>query len=192
MAAPSTPASYFHLLRTQALSKQHRPLVVMTPKSMLRNKFATSDPVDFTEGSWRPVLGDPTVTDPSAVTQVVLCSGKVRWDLINQRAKNGTEGSVAIIAIEQLYPLPAEAIAEELARYGHVDDIRWVQEEPENQGAWSFISYHLADALADHLDGRRVTLRPFTRKASAAPSVGLAKVHESQQRSLIAAALSQG
>ncbi|WP_331714561.1 multifunctional oxoglutarate decarboxylase/oxoglutarate dehydrogenase thiamine pyrophosphate-binding subunit/dihydrolipoyllysine-residue succinyltransferase subunit [Auraticoccus cholistanensis] len=191
VAAPSTPASYFHLLRTQALSKRHRPLVVMTPKSMLRNKHATSDPGDFTEGSWQPVLGDPTVSDPSKVEQVVLCSGKIRWDLINQRAKDGDEGRVAIIAVEQLYPLPAEAIAAELSRYSHVDDIRWVQEEPENQGAWTFMSYHLPDAVAEHLDGRRITLRPFTRKAAAAPSVGLSKVHESEQRALISEALAR-
>ncbi|WP_114558558.1 multifunctional oxoglutarate decarboxylase/oxoglutarate dehydrogenase thiamine pyrophosphate-binding subunit/dihydrolipoyllysine-residue succinyltransferase subunit [Desertihabitans aurantiacus] len=189
VAAPSTPASYFHLLRTQALSKHHRPLVVMTPKSMLRNKHATSDPSDFTEGGWRGVLGDPTITDPSAVQQLVLCSGKVRWDLVQQRAKAGREGEVAIVAVEQLYPLPAESIAAELRRYGHVTDVRWVQEEPENQGAWPFMSYHLADAVAEHLDGRRITLTPYTRKPSAAPSVGLAKVHETEQRALVQSAL---
>ena len=117
VAQPSTPASHFHMLRAQALGERHRPLIVMTPKSMLRNKLAVSDPADFTTGSWQPVLDDPTVTDPAQVTSVLLCSGKVRWDLVTRRAKDGRQGQVAIIPVERLYPLPAKEIADKLRRF---------------------------------------------------------------------------
>ena len=108
VAQPSTPANYFHMLRQQALGELHRPLIVMTPKSMLRNKLAVSDPSDFTQGSWKPVLGDPTIEDPGKVNSVLLCSGKIRWDLVNARSQAGKDGQVAIIAVERLYPLPAK------------------------------------------------------------------------------------
>ena len=112
VAQPSTPASHFHLLRQQALGEMHRPLIILTPKSMLRNKMAVSDPADFTRGSWKPVLADPTITDPSQVTSVLLCSGKVRWDLVNRRKAAGLEGKVAILAVERLYPLPGKQIVD--------------------------------------------------------------------------------
>ena len=108
VAQPSTPASHFHLLRQQALGELHRPLIVMTPKSMLRNKLAVSQPSDFTQGSWKPVLADPTIEDPSKVTSVLLCSGKIRWDLVNARSQAGKDSQLAIIAVERLYPLPDE------------------------------------------------------------------------------------
>ncbi|MGD7787984.1 multifunctional oxoglutarate decarboxylase/oxoglutarate dehydrogenase thiamine pyrophosphate-binding subunit/dihydrolipoyllysine-residue succinyltransferase subunit [Propionibacteriaceae bacterium Y1700] len=188
VAAPSTPASHFHLLRTQALEELHRPLVIMTPKSMLRNKLAVSDPTDFTEGRWQPVLDDPTVTDPSKVEKVLLCSGKVRWDLVKQRERADLVGKVAIIAVERLYPLPARELADVLGRY-EVSDLTWVQEEPENQGAWSYLALNLPAALADRDPGTDWTLHHVTRPSSSAPAVGSGKVHEIEQQDLIDRAL---
>ena len=175
-------------MRAQALGGRHRPLIVMTPKSMLRSKLATSDPADFTEGCWRPVLPDPAIEDPSQVETVLLCSGKVRWDLVNRRAQTGRQSQVAIIPIERLYPLPGAEIAEQLSRYDRVQEVRWVQDEPANQGAWPFLALNLAGALATVAPDRQWSLTPITRPASSAPSVGSAKVHEIQQRTLLDAA----
>ena len=188
VAQPSTPASHFHMLRSQALGEQHRPMIVMTPKSMLRNKQAVSQPADFTEGSWQPVISDPTVTDPSAVEAVILCSGKVRWDLVTRRQAAGLVGKVAILAVERLYPLPGRDIAAEIARFEQVKQVRWVQDEPTNQGAWPFMALNLPAALASEVPGRQFELVPVTRPASSAPSVGSGKVHEAQQKALMDAA----
>jgi multifunctional 2-oxoglutarate metabolism enzyme len=189
VAQPSTPASHFHMLRQQALGETHRPLIVFTPKSMLRNKLATSDPSDFTRGSWQPVLPDPTIEDSSQVTTVVLCSGKVRWDLVNRRNALQRNGQVAILSVERLYPLPTKQIADYLARFNQVREVRWVQDEPSNQGAWSFVALNLPNALASAFPNKEWKLTPITRPASSAPAVGSAKVHEAQQRELLDAAL---
>ena len=186
---PSTPASHFHLLRTHAYVNWHRPVVIATPKSMLRNKLAVSMPEDFTHGSWQPAIGDASITDPSAVRTVILCSGKVRWELVAERAKRGLEGEVAIIALERLYPLPAKELAEELAKYRHVSDVRFVQDEPENQGAWQFMQLHLPAAVEAELPGYELVMRPVTRPAASAPSVGSHAVHEVQEKELLNAAL---
>jgi multifunctional 2-oxoglutarate metabolism enzyme len=191
VAQPSTPASHFHLLRQQALGEMHRPLIIFTPKSMLRNKLAVSDPADFTRGSWQPVLEDPTITDPSEVTSVLLASGKVRWDLVNRRRAERLDGKVAILAVERLYPLPGQQIADYLVRFDGLKDIRWVQDEPRNQGAWPFMALNLSGALSAAYPGRDWTLTPVTRPASSAPSVGSAKVHEAQQRALLDAAFAR-
>ncbi|GAA3555171.1 multifunctional oxoglutarate decarboxylase/oxoglutarate dehydrogenase thiamine pyrophosphate-binding subunit/dihydrolipoyllysine-residue succinyltransferase subunit [Microlunatus spumicola] len=188
VAQPSTPASYFHLLRRHALNERHRPVIVATPKSMLRNKLATSMPDEFTSGSWLPVLSDPTITDPGAVEKVILCSGKVRWDLVTRRKQNGQEGKVAIIPVERLYPLPAREIAEELSRFDKVTEVTWVQDEPTNQGAWPFMALNLPAALREAVPGRRWELLSVTRPASSAPSVGSAKVSEQQQKAMLDAA----
>ncbi|MGO4955810.1 multifunctional oxoglutarate decarboxylase/oxoglutarate dehydrogenase thiamine pyrophosphate-binding subunit/dihydrolipoyllysine-residue succinyltransferase subunit [Luteococcus sp. Sow4_B9] len=185
---PSTPASHFHLLRQHAYVNWHRPVVIATPKSMLRNKLATSQPEDFTNGTWRPVLADPTITDPSAVEKVLLCSGKVRWELVQARAKAGLDGKVAIIPLERLYPLPAEELANELKAYGHVNDIRWVQDEPENQGPWPFLALNLPAAVKEYLPSRDLEMRVISRPAAAAPSVGSHGVHMDQERDLMARA----
>ena len=186
---PSTPASHFHLLRQHAYVNFHRPVVIATPKSMLRNQLATSRPEEFTSGSWQPVLDDPTITDPSTVTRLLLCSGKVRWDLVAQREKNGHDGSIAIVALERLYPLPVEELARVLQRYGHVTDIRFVQDEPENQGGWPFISANLPAAIAEQIPGYRLELQRVSREWSSAPSVGSLKVHKLQEEALLQAAL---
>jgi 2-oxoglutarate decarboxylase len=184
----STPANYFHLLRRQALSEVHRPLVVFTPKSLLRAKVAVSAVEDFTEQSFRPVLPDTGVggepLDASAVRKVLLCSGKVAYDLLAQRESEG-RADVAIVRVEQLYPLPAEQIRAELERYPNANDIVWVQEEPMNMGAWQFMAVN----LPEHLPQGR-TFRRVSRRASASPAVGSAKVHDVEQRQLVAEAFS--
>jgi len=189
VVAPSSPANYFHLLRDQALGEDHTPLVVMTPKSMLRNKLAVSQPDEFQTGRWSPVLADPTVTDPAAVRKVILSTGKVRWDLVRQRERDGQVGSVAIISVDGLYPLPAKEIAAALEPYQHLDEISWVQEEPENQGAWPFMALNLPEALAQQVPNHSWRLVPVTRPASSAPAAGSMKVHESQQLDLLDRAL---
>ncbi|MGZ8726794.1 MAG: multifunctional oxoglutarate decarboxylase/oxoglutarate dehydrogenase thiamine pyrophosphate-binding subunit/dihydrolipoyllysine-residue succinyltransferase subunit, partial [Aeromicrobium sp.] len=130
IAQPSTPASYFHLLRKQSLAGQHRPLIVFTPKSMLRNKAATSQPSDFTEGTFRPVIGDDTV-DASKVERVIVCSGRITWDLMAEREKREAgQSRTAIVRIERLYPRPTEELNAEVARFANAKDVRWVQDEP--------------------------------------------------------------
>ena len=188
VAQPSTPANYFHMLRQQALGELHRPLIVMTPKSMLRNKLAVSEPSDFTQGSWKPVLGDPTIEDPSRVRLVVLCTGKIRWDLVNARNKAGKDGEVAILAVERLYPLPVKDIVKQLKRFENVEELRWVQDEPLNQGAWPFMALNLPQRLAETEPGRTWQLTKVTRPESSAPSVGSTTVHLQQQRALMEAA----
>src|SRR5690606_7745321 len=139
VAQPSTPASYFHLLRRQAYARPRRPLVVFTPKQLLRLKAAASAVEDFTAGTFREVLPD-TTADPAKVDRVLLCTGRVYYDLLAERTKRGDEG-VAIVRLEQLYPFPEEQIRAELAKYGDAEVV-WVQDEPQNQGAWSYI--HMA------------------------------------------------
>ncbi|SDO30002.1 2-oxoglutarate dehydrogenase E1 component [Geodermatophilus sp. DSM 45219] len=182
----STPGNYFHLLRRQALSDVHRPLVVFTPKSLLRAKAAVSPVSDFTDEAFRPVLPDPGVggepLDDGAVRRVVLCSGKVAYDLLAQREAEG-RADTAVVRVEQLYPLPAEQVVRQLERYPDADDVVWVQEEPANMGAWQFMAVN----LPEHLPAGR-HLRRVSRRASASPAVGSAKVHEAEQKQLIAQA----
>jgi multifunctional 2-oxoglutarate metabolism enzyme len=177
VAICSTPANYFHLLRRQGLSPVRRPLVAFTPKSLLRHKAAVSQIDEFTDGRFDPVIGDSTV-DAATVRRVVLCSGRIYYDLAATRAQQGRE-DVAIVRVEQLYPLPAEAIRMELDRYPDAE-IVWVQEEPANQGAWPFMALN----LPEHLGGR--ALLRVSRRAAASPAVGSTQVHETQQREVIA------
>ena len=184
VAICSSPANYFHLLRRQALSGLHRPLIAFTPKSLLRLKAAVSQLEEFTNGSFRPVIGDSTA-DPAKVGRVVLCSGKIYYDLAAARAAADRE-DVAIVRVEQLYPLPGDEIAAELAKYPEAQLI-WAQEEPANQGGYPFMALNLPERLAEHGDTR--LLYRASRKASASPAVGSASVHETQQREVIATAL---
>ncbi|MBV9060817.1 MAG: multifunctional oxoglutarate decarboxylase/oxoglutarate dehydrogenase thiamine pyrophosphate-binding subunit/dihydrolipoyllysine-residue succinyltransferase subunit [Pseudonocardiales bacterium] len=184
VAQPSTPANYFHLLRRHALDGVHRPLVVFTPKSMLRQKAAVSPLEDFTSGRFASVLDDPTISDPSAVRRVLLCSGKISYELHAGRQQRGIH-DIAIVRIEQLYPLPQRRLAAALDRYLGATDVYWVQEEPANQGAWPFYGLTLPELMPERLS----RLRRISRRAMAAPSAGSAKVHEVEQRELIAAAL---
>jgi 2-oxoglutarate decarboxylase len=183
VAVPSTPANYFHLLRRHALDGVQRPMVVFTPKSMLRLKAAVSGLREFTEGRFHSVLDDPKVTDPNAVRRILLCSGKLAYELNAARETRGVTDT-AIVRVEQLYPVPARKLSEALKRYPNATDIRWVQEEPANQGAWPYFGLALPELLPDQLAG----LRRVSRRAMAAPSAGSGKVHEVEQRELIAKA----
>jgi 2-oxoglutarate dehydrogenase E1 component len=186
VANPTTPANYFHLLRRQALSPKRKPLVVFTPKSLLRHRLAVSDVEAFTTGTFQPVLADPGINgqplDPGSVKRVLLCSGKLFYDLLEARAERGITDA-AIVRLEQLYPLPIEETRAAIASYPNAEDFVWVQEEPANQGAWS----HIALNLLEHLDG--VRLRRISRPSAAAPSAGSNKVHGWEQTALLEAAL---
>src|ERR1019366_7406282 len=145
VAYPSTPASYFHLLRRQAYRRPRRPLIVFTPKSMLRLKAATSGVEDFTSGSFAKVLPDPAALSPQAASRVLLASGKAIYDLEAERTARA-DGSTAILRVEQLAPLPGAEIASALKAYPGAE-IMWVQDEPANQGAWPFMAMNLPQAL---------------------------------------------
>jgi multifunctional 2-oxoglutarate metabolism enzyme len=181
VALPSTPASYFHLLRWQALSDLVKPLIVFTPKSMLRLKAAASAAADFTTGSFRPVLPDSSGADPASIRRVVLCTGKIYYDLAERRQAAGLTG-VVVARVERLYPLPAAEIAAELAKYPQDAEVVWVQEEPANMGAWPYMALHLPEAT-----GRRIRL--VSRPASSAPASGSAKAHAAEQAAIMDAAL---
>jgi 2-oxoglutarate dehydrogenase E1 component len=182
VAQPSTPASYFHLLRKHALGRQHRPLIVFTPKSMLKRKEAASQPADFTEGTFRPVIGDDAV-DPSNVEKLLLCSGRITWDLMVERTKQeGDEPRTAIARVEQLYPRPVAEIKAELARYPHLKEVRWVQDEPANMGAWP----HYALNFTSELGG--LPFSRVSRPESSSPSVGQHSRHVEEQKTILAQA----
>ncbi len=182
VAMPSTPASFFHLLRWQALSPHQKPLIVFTPKSMLRNKRAVSSAQDFTTGRFAPVI-DSGGVDPARVRKVVLCSGKVTWDLLAAREARGID-DVAILRLERYYPLPGDEIAQALTAYPDSAEVMWVQEEPMNQGAFQFLAIN----LPEFLNGR--PLLAATRAPSAAPATGSHKAHELEQAAVIDEALS--
>jgi 2-oxoglutarate dehydrogenase E1 component len=158
--------------------------VVFTPKSLLRHRLCVSAVSDFTDHQFQLVIDDRQVSDPSKVKRVLLCSGKVFYDLLQARADRKLE-DVAILRVEQLYPLPVEELKAALGRYPNAEDVAWVQEEPANQGAWSFIALN----LLEHLEG--VRLRRISRPAAAAPAVGSTKMHDVEQAALIEAALPQ-
>ncbi len=180
VAQPSSAASYFHLLRWHMKNPARRPMIVFEPKSMLRLKAAASSMSDFTTGTFRPLISDDSV---HSATRLIFCSGKIYYDLIAERAKLG-ETSTAIVRIEQLYPLPADAIAAEAAKHPHAN-LLWVQDEPANQGPWPFIALHTAEAL----EGRG--LRPVSRRATASPATGNHYVHEEEQKALLMEAFSR-
>ncbi len=185
VAMPSTPASYFHLLRWHAYHEPRRPLIVFTPKSMLRLKAAASAVEDFTSGRFRPVIPETEGgIDPAGVRRVLLCSGKIYYDLLAERAKRATSGGeqVAIVRVEQLAPLAANEIAEAVAAYPDAQ-ILWVQEEPANQGPWPFMALN----LPAHLSGRQLVC--VSRAASASPATGSHKKHDLEQRALVERAL---
>ncbi|BAJ31693.1 MULTISPECIES: multifunctional oxoglutarate decarboxylase/oxoglutarate dehydrogenase thiamine pyrophosphate-binding subunit/dihydrolipoyllysine-residue succinyltransferase subunit [Kitasatospora] len=185
VAMPTLPSNYFHLLRWQAHNPHHKPLIVFTPKSMLRLKAAASAASEFLTGAFRPVIGDRTV-DPAKVRKVVITSGKFYYDLEAARTDRGVTDT-AIVRVERLYPLPVAELQEELARYG--DDVQfvWAQEEPANQGAWPFIAMNLVDHLQVVIGptGGNARLRRVARPASSAPAVGSAKRHTAEQQALI-------
>ncbi len=184
VAYPSTPASYFHLLRRQAYARPRRPLIVFTPKSMLRLKAAASAPADFTVGGFRPVLPDRKDATSGEVTRVLIAAGKVVYDLAAEREKRGDQ-QTAILRLEQYYPLPAADLAAELAKYPGAEVVV-VQDEPQNQGGWPFLALNLPGELAAL--GETRPLHVVARKAAASPSTGSSKKHAVEQAALMARA----
>jgi 2-oxoglutarate dehydrogenase E1 component len=181
VARPSTPASYFHLLRRQAYARPRRPLIVFTPKAMLRLRGATSPVEDFTQGKFEPVLDDDRGLEASGVKRVLLHSGKIHWDLKAELDKNPNP-AIALVRLEQFYPSPVDELNAVIDGYPDAELV-WVQDEPENQGAWPFIALE----IVKHLHGR--TIRSVTREAAASPATGSPKVHAYQQAELLKAAL---
>ncbi|WP_214409421.1 multifunctional oxoglutarate decarboxylase/oxoglutarate dehydrogenase thiamine pyrophosphate-binding subunit/dihydrolipoyllysine-residue succinyltransferase subunit [Sphaerisporangium fuscum] len=177
---PTTPANYFHLLRWQVLSNRHRPLVVFTPKSLLRLKAAASATAEFTSGAFQPVLGDSTV-NPSSVRRVLLTSGRVYYDLAAAREKN-QHNDVAIVRLERLYPFPAEELRAELSRYGADTELVWVQDEPINMGPWPYLTLKLTEDPG-LLGGRG--LRRVSRPANSSPATGSHAAHDAELEHII-------
>lgn len=182
---PSEPAQMFHLLRRQMLRKMRTPLIVMTPKSLLRHKLSTSQLADLSESTFKTVMDDPDELDVKKVTRVVVCSGKVFFDLLDARRKRELQ-NIALIRVEQLYPFPTESFCALLESYPNAKDIVWCQEEPQNQGAWQYIWPMLRDSKQEEQ-----VLSYAGRPASAAPAVGNYKMHIKQLQSLIDTALSE-
>jgi 2-oxoglutarate dehydrogenase E1 component len=179
----TTPAQYFHLLRRQMLRNYRKPLVVMTPKSLLRLPAAVSNIDDLLKGAFKEVLLDKEEIDPKKVRKLLFCSGKVYYDLVEGRTKSNSN-DVAILRLEQIYPFPNNLIKEALSKYSSAKEIAWVQEEPQNQGAWTFVR----DFFEDNMNGKR--LHYYGRKKSASPAAGHVKVHMKEQEALVKEALS--
>ena len=183
VCVPSTPAQVFNMLRRQVVRPMRRPLVVMSPKSLLRHPLAVSSLEELSTGVFHNVIGEVDDIDPKNVERVVFCSGKVYYELLDQRRKSEQE-NVVIIRIEQLYPFPEEELQAELAKYPHVKQFVWCQEEPQNQGAWYCSQHHFRAAIP-----KGTYLTYAGRKASAAPAVGYMSVHVKEQQALVNDAL---
>jgi len=182
---PSTPAQYFHLLRRQIREGFERPLIVMTPKSLLRLPAAGSSVEQITSGGFQPVIDDADVSDANAVTRIVFSSGKVFYDLSEAR-KKADESRVAIVRVEQFYPFPLSAITQTIAKYPNATELIWCQEEPRNMGAWIFMEGKFEDLVPG---GDR--LRYVGRAESASPATGNYSVHTQEQEKLVKEALLQ-
>ncbi len=181
---PTNGAQIFHLLRRQMIRPFRKPLVILTPKSLLRNKDATSPLADLANSQFLPVIGEQDQSiDPAAVNRVLVCSGKVYYDIVHARKEMG-RSDVAILRVEQLYPFAHKSFQSELQKYTNAKEIVWVQDEPQNQGPWFYIQHHLYENMAD---GQR--LGYAGRAASASPAVGYLAKHQEQQRVLLEQAL---
>ena len=186
VCVPSTPKQIFHLLRRQAIRKMRTPLVVISPKSLLRNPDAISNLNELVEGNFSCVIDD-NLKNKKNVKRLIMCSGKVFYDLMKKRNNKGTKDT-AIIRIEQLYPFPYDDLEEILTKYENVKEYIWCQEEPLNQGAWFSHRHRIQRVLDRFSKGYEVSL--ISRPAAAAPSVGLMKLHLQQQQDLVNKAIS--
>ena len=183
VCVPSTPAQMFHMLRRQMVRRCRKPLIVMTPKSLLRHKRCVSTLEAISEGEFQWVIPDRFIEDPENVSRVVMCSGKIYYELLEKRERSKIK-DVALIRIEQLYPLPGEELDGILSVYSGTNELIWCQEEPKNQGAWDFCKHHLATAL-----DQRWQLDYVGRSPSSAPAVGSAKLHAREQKQIVNQAL---
>jgi 2-oxoglutarate dehydrogenase E1 component len=182
VCSPTTPAQIFHLLRRQMIRQYRKPLIVMAPKSLLRHKLAVSTLEELTQGQFHPILGENELDD-NAVTRLVLCAGKVYYDLLEAR-REANLPHVAIARIEQLYPFPESLFKAEIARYPNLKEFVWCQEEPKNQGAWYNSSHHFIECMPE-----KISVVYAGREASAAPAVGNFRVHVEQQKAVVKSAL---
>jgi 2-oxoglutarate dehydrogenase complex dehydrogenase (E1) component-like enzyme len=178
---PTTPAQHFHALRRQMKNDPRKPLIIMTPKSLLRHPAAVSTVADLTSGRFEPVIGDATA-EAASVTRVVVTSGKVYYDL--KAARDKSNANVAIIRLEQYYPFPQKMLADAIGRYTNASDVVWVQEEPRNMGAWPALHERLGTVIAANQK-----LRYIGRPISAAPATGSHHRHDEQQKALVEAAI---
>ncbi len=179
----TTPAQYFHILRKQAKQEQKKPLIIMSPKSLLRHPLATSSTSDLSDGHYHTLIDDQELSDPKKAERLVLCSGKVYYDLYKQREDN-EQDNVALVRLEQFYPFPDRDVREVLKRYSHVNDVVWCQEEPRNMGAWTFANPRITKELQE---GQKLSY--IGRQASASPAAGQMKIHKAEQERLINRAL---
>jgi 2-oxoglutarate dehydrogenase E1 component len=182
VCVPTTPSQIYHLLRRQVIRPLRKPLIVLTPKSLLRHKLAISTLEDLAEGSFQTVIPEIDTLDAAKVTRLVLCSGKVYYDLLEKRRAEGRE-DIAIVRIEQLYPFPEDDLMEAIAPYANLQNVVWCQEEPMNQGAWYSSQHHLRRSVGNH--NRNLVLEYAGRDASAAPACGYASMHAEQQEKLL-------
>ncbi|WP_290150671.1 2-oxoglutarate dehydrogenase E1 component [uncultured Parasutterella sp.] len=176
---PTTAAQIFHLFRRQMVGSVRKPLIVFSPKSLLRNKLATSELSELAEGSFKMVIGESEPIEPDNVRRVLICTGKVYYDLIKYRADHQID-NVAVVRIEQLYPFPHKTLGDELKRYPFASEVVWCQDEPQNQGAWFYVQHHL---LEEMVPGAR--LGYAGRPASSSPAVGYAGKHAEQLKELL-------
>jgi 2-oxoglutarate dehydrogenase E1 component len=184
VCVPSTPAQMFHMLRRQMLRPYRKPLIIMSPKSMLRHKESVSSLDDLAHGAFQPLIPEQEKLDPKKVKRVIACSGKVYYDLLATRRERKIK-DIAILRVEQLYPFPHEEFSAQMKLYSKAKEVMWVQEEPKNQGAWYTIEHY----LRQHMKLGQ-TLTYSSRKSSAAPAVGYMAEHVEQQKALVDAALS--
>ncbi|TWG86601.1 2-oxoglutarate dehydrogenase E1 component [Cupriavidus gilardii J11] len=182
---PTTPAQIFHLLRRQMIRLFRKPLVIMTPKSLLRNKDAVSPLSDLANGHFQTVIGEQEELNAAKVKRVIMCSGKVYYDLVASRKERGI-GDAAVVRLEQLYPFPHKAVAAELKKYPNATEIVWCQDEPQNQGAWFFVQHYIMENMTE---GQK--LGYAGRPASASPAVGYYAKHNEQQKALLDAAFAK-
>ena len=182
VCVPTTPAQIYHLLRRQVIRPLRKPLIVLTPKSLLRHKLAVSTLEDLAEGSFQTVIPEIDAQDPAKVGRIVLCSGKVYYDLLEKRRAEGRD-DIAIVRLEQLYPFPEDDLIEVLAPYKNAKHIVWCQEEPMNQGAWYCSQHHMRRIIGGH--DKSLVLEYAGRDASAAPACGYASMHAEQQAKLL-------
>jgi len=183
VCTPTTPAQIFHLLRRQMLRPYRKPLIVMSPKSLLRHKLAVSTLEDLTKGQFQPIIGEQEAVTPKKITRLILCAGKVYYDLLETRRETDHK-HVAIARIEQLYPFPVDAFKAEIARYPNLQEFVWCQEEPKNQGAWYNSNHHFTDNLPVS-----IKMSYAGREPSASPAVGSFHVHIEQQKAVVQTAL---
>ena len=182
---PTTASQIFHILRRQMVRNLRKPLIIMTPKSLLRAKDAASPLSEFTKGGFQTVIGESKALKADKVKRVIACSGKVYYDLVKKREEKGAD-EVAILRVEQLYPFPHKVFASELRKFPNATEILWCQDEPQNQGAWFFIQHNIHENM---VEGQK--LGYSGRAASASPAVGYSHLHQEQQKALVEGAFAK-